>query len=178
MIHAWRHTATFPERPTIPGTTRVHRLSHFTPNSIVLSDGLEIATPNNTVVIYCTGYRLSYPFLQDIDTASPEDWPIDSIDHPLGVIERDRHIRPLGYRMFAIQPQYPINALTIMSSVDNAWAAHSGYAGGLLLGHSVLDPGVLDSKEKMGEDLVTWERYVRNRGIKPFESQSSYVFSS
>lgn len=140
----------------MPNITVVAKLAGYTAGSIVIVDGSEISTPSDAIVIYCTGYKMTFPFLSGVmDQASPNEWHSNTLNQRLGF--NGRYVRPLYNSLFAIQREWPLNALAFATVVSNVWHVPVSYANGLLLGHSIADPAILHSKAEALEQLQAYE---------------------
>ncbi|GAA5863813.1 hypothetical protein JCM8547_006073 [Rhodosporidiobolus lusitaniae] len=167
-----------PESPTqlppVPHTIHKPRISHFTPSSVVFTDGTSLAsTPTSPIsIVLATGYKLSIPFLSPHLLHSLV--PLDPKNPPEELSTNGTYLRPLFRSLLSLDPRLPSNALGIVGLPWFIAAGQASYMQGLVLAHAFAndeEERLLPEGTRVGALRELQEEEERTRkedGVEPF----------
>lgn len=148
--------------PPIPKTNYKPRISHFTTTSVVFTDGSELASDKVSILLG-TGYSLEIPFLKPLER-------IDNIDPASTTLSGNgAYIRPLHLDIFAYDPRWPRNALSIIALPYFIANFANDYIQGLTVGHAIADEDTLATREEARALLEAHEKALAEAGHDVFK---------
>ncbi len=148
--------------PPIPKTTHKPRISHFTPTSVVFTDGSEVASDKVSILLG-TGYSLEIPFLKPLERLET----IDPVSTTLS--GNGNYIRPLHLDIFAYDNRWPRNSLAIIALPYFIANFANDYIQGLTVGHAIADEDSLATRAEARKLLEEHEKAVADAGRDVFE---------
>ncbi|PCH41963.1 dimethylaniline monooxygenase [Wolfiporia cocos MD-104 SS10] len=166
-----------PGKDITPGTRAIPMkpISHFTPNSIVFEDGIELTDID--AVIMATGYELRVPFLSAPHSSALVDDPhaSDNSSTAQKLITNRRYIFPLYRHIFNLAPEMPPTALSFIGIPKLAASCITDYAQGLFVAHTIANSSLLPDRRDMLTELLARENSLRLRGYDPYLMGHSLV---
>lgn len=137
-------------------------------DAIIFEDGTTLSTPDDTIIVQCTGYNRSFPIVHDyIKQVSSSAFSWDDPTYPLE--SNNRYIRALYKCMLPLTDAIPFGSLAFGCLFPVIWNLPTSYAQGLWLAHILanMDIGnqMLPSKESGFAEVREMERQQEARGI-------------
>ncbi|KAI5477246.1 FAD/NAD P-binding domain-containing protein [Pseudohyphozyma bogoriensis] len=155
--------------PAIPGAIWKPRISHFTPSSIVFTDGSTLSSEKVTVFL-ATGYENLIPFLRDLSYA-----PIDPKVPVRSLTTNGSYITPIHADLFAADASIPTNRLAVVGLPWYTAVGGTSYIQGLAVGHAIAEEGFLPGLEEIWRELEEKERRVREQGKEPTKIGHNFI---
>lgn len=148
----------------LQGVVQKPRISHFTADSIVFTDGTTVES-DDAVILLGTGFNLLAPFLTRL-TVGPhsKDSPSDHLT------TNKKYIRPLHQEIFSLDPQLPTNALAFSGLVWYIGVAQNSIAQGLYIAHAIANDEFLAPREELVKELAEYEAEQRAKGFEPYDA--------
>ena len=124
-------------------------------------------TPDDTVIVQCTGYRRVFPLLGDLvhhvkDSHFSWDNPTDRFEC------NDRYIRPLYNHLIPTTPSIPVGSLALGCLFPVIWNLPTSYAQGLWFGHLLanldVDRQIVPERKVMQDTVRAFEEGQRSLG--------------